>query len=70
MADWKLVHSRLYSFLMREYMNIEHTREQAKSLTSKRLSLLKVKFFNGVDVEKLEKHSWYDSKENDGRDVN
>ena len=60
---------QIYTFLMREYMNIEHTKEQAKSLTSKRLSLLKVKFFNGVDVEKLEKDSWYDSMEYDGVDV-
>ena len=30
---------------------------------------LEKKFFNGVDVEKLEKHSWYDSMEYDGVDV-
>ena len=53
-AQWHLVHSRIYQLLTKHNKkNMEP--DKAKKETSLRLALLKIEFFNGVDVETREK---------------
>ena len=61
MQSWKLVHSRIYRFLVK--MNKEKKKmseDDALKATSKRLSELKDVYFSDAasDVESLEKSRW------------
>ena len=61
MQSWKLVHSRIYNFLMKMNMQKKKMSEDdAKKATSKRLSELKEVYFSDAapDVESLEKSRW------------
>ena len=59
MATWKLVHSRLYTFLMKSHKALHHTEQEARELTEERLSILKVDYFRGREmIEEKEKKLW------------